>query len=240
MRTYHTEFAHDYSTYAFGYQVHAELESGDDPHLPYEHGFLPRSNQPERTNLFYLARSVRVPVARFTPDSENRRVLRKFDGTLTYDYLTREQLKTDGHFRTLFLSYFDERHGIGIMDEKRLNGILDTVLPLRAVRYLEADTPVAYALEIANESFLHYWYPVYEMSKEDKCFGMWLMLDSIRRAHAEGKAYVYLGTSYGEKGRYKTNIAPLEYWDGETWRTGAAELRAHIKHDAGLIFKRTD
>lgn len=239
MRTYHTEFAHDYGTYAFGYQVHAELEPGDDPALAYERGFLPRSNKPERTNLLYLARSVRVPVKKFAPSSENRRVLRKFDGTLTHDYLTREELKADEGFRTLFLSYFDERHGIGIMDARRLDGILATVLPLRAVRYLENSAPVAYALEVAGDSFLHYWYPVYEMSKEDKCFGMWLMLDAIRRAGVENRAHVYLGTSYGEKGRYKTNIAPLEYWDGEAWREGASELREHIKHDAGLVFKRT-
>lgn len=238
MRVFFSEFAHDYSTYAFGYQAHAELEPGENAATAYEHGFLPRSNEPSVHNRFYMARSVRVPTERFAPSSENRRVLKKFDGLFTTTLLSREELVASEEFRSLFLSYFAGKHGEQVMSKERLEGILSTVLPLRGVRYANETGTIGYALEAAGDGYLHYWYPVYQLSHANTCLGMWMMIDAIRRAKDEGRAHAYLGTAYGEKGRYKINFEPLQYWNGEAWVEDSSALKALVKKDAGLVFKR--
>lgn len=238
MRIFHSEFAHDYTTYAFGYQVHGELEPGEDARTAYERGFLPRSNDPAVSNRFYMARSVRVDLARHEPSSENRRVLKRFDGALEESVMTREELAADGHFKALFLSYFDARHGVGVMSPERLAGILATPLPLRGIRYTEGGAPIGYALEVAGDGYLHYWYPIYEAERARTSLGMWMMLDAVRRAKAEGRGYAYLGTAYGEKGRYKMNVGPLSFWDGETWQEDSRALKALIDTEATRVFAR--
>lgn len=238
MRIFHSEFAHDYSAYAFGYQVHAELEPGENANEAYTRGFLPRSNDPSKTSWFYLARSVRVPLSLFTPSSENRRVLKKFDGTLTAHTMTRTELTESDEFKQLFLEYFKTRHGETVMSPERLEGILKSVLPLRAIRYEDAQGVAGYVLEAADGPYLHYWYSAYRADLAQSGLGLWMMTDALRRAQAEGREYVYLGTAYGEKGRYKMNFEPLQYFDGEEWKQDLASLKTLVGNDARLVFKR--
>lgn len=238
MRIFHGEFAHDYGTYAFGYQVHAILDEGESAQFAYENGFLPRSNEPSVRDRFYMARSVRVPVALHEPNSENRRVLKKFDGLLEETIMSREELMGDAVFKHMFLSYFETRHGVGIMSPERLEGILATPLPLRGIRYSEQGVPVGYALEVAGEGFLHYWYPVFLPDRVHTSLGMWMMLDAVRRAKNEHRGYAYLGTAYGEKGRYKMNVGPLEFWDGKEWQNDTSALKALVSTEATRVFTR--
>jgi hypothetical protein len=50
---------------------------------------------------------------------------------------------------------------------------------------------------------------------------MWLMVDSLLQAQQQGKTFVYVGTAYGEKAKYKVNFNQLEWWAGNTWRHDA-------------------
>ena len=111
MRTRFAEFGHTYDSYSFGYTVHGERESSDNLASVYADGFLPYSSVGADPNLFYMSRSVRVPVAQHTASSENRRILRKFDGQFTCEYLEGDALRASPEFRTLMLTYFAERHG---------------------------------------------------------------------------------------------------------------------------------
>ncbi|HEX5774767.1 MAG TPA: GNAT family N-acetyltransferase [Candidatus Paceibacterota bacterium] len=232
MRIFRSEYVQDYPAYAFGYTVHAELEADDAPGRAYEAGFLPASSDPALRNRFYMARSVRVPLDRFVPSSENRRVLKKFDGEFAVEILDRETLAHDAAFVPCFLSYFADRHGQGVMSAERLDGILETTLPLRAVRYRKEGSSVAYVLEVADGAFTHYWYCCYSSAYAKTSLGMWLMLDGVRRAKDEGRSFLYLGTAYGEKGRYKMNIAPLSFWDGTDWQEDEKRLKALIATDS--------
>lgn len=231
MRVFRSEFGHDYPSYAFGYTLHAELQPGDDVVAAYAAGFLPSSSDPSVHNRLYMARSVRVPVARFAPTSENRRILRKFDGQFTQTPLSQDELVADLAFRACFLSYFSDRHGQGVMSEERLTGILATTLPLRSVRYEKDGILVAYVLEIAAGGFAHYWFSCHDMAYAGTGLGMWLMLDALRRAADERRAHLYLGTAYGAKGRYKMNIRPLQFWDGTDWSADQDALKARISRD---------
>lgn len=232
MRIYRGEFARDYSSYSFGYTLHAEREEHEAASAVYNAGFLPASSDPKEHNRFYMARSIRVPLMQYSPTSENRRVLKKFDGLFETTILDRETLIQSKDFQTCFLSYFADRHGQSVMSKERLAGILKTALPLRGVRYAREGIPVAYVLEVADEGFAHYWFSCHEAEYAGTSLGMWLMLDGVRRAKDDGREYLYLGTAYGEKGRYKMNITPLEFWDGNEWNTDCRELKRRISNDA--------
>src|SRR5690606_25795979 len=115
-------------------------------------------------------------------------------------------LAADAAFRSCFLDYFSGKHGERVMGPERLDGILATHLPLQGIAYEKDGAVVGYALEIAAPTFIHYWYSAYDLSYADRSLGMWLLLDSVRRAKDAGCAYSYLGTAYGTKGRYKMNL----------------------------------
>lgn len=225
------EFAHDYAHYAFGYTLHAEIENGETVAPVYAAGFLPASSDPAIHNRFYMARSIRVPLQAFSPTSENRRILKKFDGEFTTDSLTREALQVSESFKECFLSYFADRHGQSVMSPERLEGLLKTDLPLQGTQYSHAGTPIAYVLEVQEGDMTHYWFSCYDTRYAGSSLGMWLMLDAVRRAHEEHLSYIYLGTAYGEKGRYKMNITPLEYWDGTAWNTDMKRLKELVTSD---------
>ncbi|MDB5264451.1 MAG: arginine-tRNA-protein transferase [Parcubacteria group bacterium] len=233
MRIFKSEFGHAYGTsYAFGYTEYAELENNEEPGAVYEHGYLPFSTNPDTQGLFYMARSVRVPLVGWEPNSENRRIFRKFDGQFECEIVEREALKTGTDFRSCFLTYFEKRHGAGIMSEARLNGILATPLPLRGVRYHKDGNTIGYVLEVTTSSMVHYWYSCFELERMESALGMWLMLDSTKRAKEDGRSHIYLGTAYGDKGKYKTNFSPLEFWDGSAWNADEKLLKRYISEDA--------
>lgn len=217
MRIFHREFGTRYESYEFGYTTYAQLEPADAYGAVYESGFLPHSADPSVRDLFYMARSVRIPLAEFEPTSENRRVRKKFDGSFERSVLSAEELVHDPEFLPCFLEYFWARHGERVMSEERARGILASPHPLRGVKYAKDGTVAGYALEVATDRFAHYWFSCYTPAYAGSSFGVWLMLDAISRAKEEGREYIYLGTAYGAKGRYKTNFEPLEFWDGSVW-----------------------
>lgn len=232
MKLFHSEFAHDYSTYSFGYTLHAAIEKGDVAKDVYAAGFLPYSANPNAYNLLYMARSVRVPVDTFVPSSENRRVFKKFDDTFTHRVVPRDELMHDTEFHQLFLDYFLARHGKKIMGAERLQGILKTELPLRGIRYETKEGKlIAAVFEPAEDGWAHFWFPAYHPRYIGASLGMWLMLDGVRRSKADGRTHIYLGTAYGEKARYKLNIEGLEFWDGIKWVADDNELKARMKED---------
>jgi arginyl-tRNA--protein-N-Asp/Glu arginylyltransferase len=228
MRIFHREFGARYETYEFGYAIYGAQERADALADIYRAGFLPHSADPEVRDLFYMARSVRVPLADFKETSENRRILKKFEGAFSRTMLSSEELAADPAFLPCFQHYFESRHGERVMSTARAEGILASPHPLRAVRYEKDGTLAGYVLEIADEGFAHYWYSCYDDAYTGTSFGMWLMLDAIARAKEDGRAHIYLGTAYGAKGRYKTNFDPLEFWDGSEWVRDLKRLKALI------------
>jgi len=125
----------------------------------------------------------------------------------------------------MFLNYFKLRHGKEIMPAERFDTILASSLPLRVIIYEKEKELVAVVLEVADETFGHFWFSAYDLSYAKQSLGMWLMLDAVRNAKAIGKKHYYIGTVYGEKALYKTNLGSLEFWNGSTWSTDLIHLK---------------
>lgn len=229
MKLERNEFGHDYGSYRFGYCEHAVFEPGDRASNFYEKGYLPYSADPAVLDRFYMARSARIPLTEFMLTSENRRIAKRFDGTFRTRIISREEFGEKE--RKLFLEYFEGKHGSIVMPEDRLEGILKTPLPIRFALYEGETGLAAVVLEVIEGSSCHIWFPAYDLAYAQQSLGMWLMLDRLRCAQAEGKTHCYLGTVYGEKALYKTNFEPLEFWDGSSWSRNLEELKTRARQE---------
>ncbi|MDB6039203.1 MAG: arginine-tRNA-protein transferase [Verrucomicrobiales bacterium] len=77
MKLLFSEASPDYSHYVFPYAIWALAETGEAASAMFAAGFLPSSRNLDR---FYLCRNIRVKLEDYVTSSENRRILRKFDG----------------------------------------------------------------------------------------------------------------------------------------------------------------
>ena len=225
MKIIRNEFGHEYEKYRFGYCEYAELEPDDKTADFYEKGFLPYSADTSVHNMFYMARSARLALSSFEFSSENRRIKKRFDDTFSNRSLSVKEARDDSRIRKMFLNYFKLRHGKEIMPAERFDTILASSLPLRVIIYEKEKELVAVVLEVADETFGHFWFSAYDLSYAKQSLGMWLMLDAVRNAKAIGKKHYYIGTVYGEKALYKTNLGSLEFWNGSTWSTDLIHLK---------------
>ncbi len=225
MKITRNEFGHEYQTYRFGYCEYAQLEPNDHVTDFYENGFLPYSADPAIQGIFYLARSARLVLPHFQFSSENRRIGKRFDGKFSFRKISVQKAKEDLRIRALYIEYFKERHGKDVMPAKRFDAILDWHVPLKVLVYEKEDDLVASALEVSSKTFGHFWFSAYDLSYVQQSLGMWLMLDGARRAMDAGRTYYYIGTVYGAKALYKTNLKPLQFWDGSAWSNDLTQLK---------------
>ena len=116
--------------------------------------------------------------------------------------------------------------------DERLEGILQSALPIRGVRYSQNKVPVGYIIEVYSKTFIHYWYSCYDLKHVNTSLGMWLMINSIQHAKQDGCTHAYLGTAYGNKGRYKMNFPALEFWNGNVWVNDTRALKELLEKDA--------
>ncbi|MFH0845829.1 MAG: GNAT family N-acetyltransferase [Patescibacteria group bacterium] len=233
MKEFKSEFIHSYSTYSFGYCDYAIKEKKDKLSEIYEKGFLPFSGKENIKNTLYMARSARLRLKDFSLNSENRRVLRKFENQFSFEKIPLEKFDIkDKIFIKFCLNYFEKRHGKEIMPENRLKTILKADFITHINKYKdEQGKIIAYVFEVSDEKMTHFWFSFFDLDYAYKSLGMWLMIDMVLRAQAEKKKYFYVGTVYGEKALYKTNFDYLEYWNGNEWIENKKRLRQRSRED---------
>lgn len=242
MRKFHSEFAHNYKKYSFGYALHALREKNDTLSDIYKEGFLPYTGSHGTKDLFYMARSARVPLRDFSLSSENRRVAKKFDGSFVRGMRSVDDFRKDEDAFSFCLSYFEKKHGAGVMPRERLETILQSDLLQKIVVYQSAKekTLVAYVFEVSDPSMSHFWFSFYDLAYARQSLGMWLMLDSAREAQKRGSEHFYVGTVYNAKALYKTAFENLEYWNGSRWCRDTKGLKARSKSDEGREISLSD
>lgn len=230
MKIFASEFGHSYETYSFAYSVYAKREDGDSLTEIYDKGFLPYSGSKGLMDIFYMARGTRCDVRNWTPTSENRRVLRMFDGQFERVIKKVSDIRHDETFFKLCLSYFNLAHG-GVMPRERLELILDMGIISTVIEYKKDGIPQAYILLVEDENISHYWFSFYSHEYVKTSLGMWLALDHIRDLSTGSKTYFYFGTCYAQKALYKTNVEPLEFWNGENWINDTPLLKSLCRSD---------
>ena len=233
MRLFTSEFGHSYESYSFGYCNYAELEKGDNLFEVYQKGFLPYSANLNMKDIFYMARSARINLKNFSLNSENRRILKKFDGKFEKEIIPFSKFnKKDEDFISFCAEYFAVRHGKKVMPRERLLFLLNSGLISDMAVYKDGGVPKAYVFLVADNEMSHFWFSFYDISLVYQSLGMYLMADAARDAAKEGKKYLYLGTVYAEKALYKTNFDNLEYWTGHKWSSDLKKLKLRSRTDS--------
>lgn len=230
MKLFASEFGHSYETYSFAYSLYCKREDGDDIASIYEQGFLPYSGSKGVYDMFYMARGTRADIRNWQPTSENRRILKMFDGQFEKKVRTVADVRHDATFFELCLSYFNLAHG-SVMPKERLELILDMNLITSVIEYSKDGIPQAYLLLVEDEIMSHYWFSFYKHEYAKTSLGMWLALDHIRTLASGTKQYFYFGTCYAEKALYKTNVEPLTFWNGQAWVHDTPLLKSLCRTD---------
>lgn len=241
MKKFSSELGHNYETYTFGYANYCIREPNDKLSEIYEQGYLPYSGSPRVKHTFYMARSARIPLESFHLTSENRRIAKKFDDS--FEIIIRPFKKFDydnPEFLSFCTEYFNKRHGPKVMPLERLESILKEDLITHVITGKINEEPASYIFEVSDDTMTHFWYSFYDLSLVYQSLGLWLMLDSARRAKARGEKYLYIGTIYGEKALYKTAFENIEYWNGTTWTNGIKEIKKLGREDNTRTIGLTD
>lgn len=239
MRIFHKEIAQDYSNYTFAYASLCVAQGGDKFSEIYRLGFLPYSAKQGVKNIFYMARSGRIALRDWQPNSENRRILAKNISTECRQ-VSEANLAEFTEYKKLLLEYFAAKHGAEVMPEWRLETILahPSVKSLKA--YYENDQLLGGVIEAGDVTATHYWFSFYRLELLSRNFGLFMMIDCAQRTKKAGGEYLYVGTLYGEKARYKTNFENFEYWDGSEWQTNKKVLLSRMKNDDGRKLNTTE
>lgn len=235
MKIFYSESKPEYQTYTFNYGIYCIKESNEELAQIYQSGFLPYSADTGlTTEVFYLARSLRVDLNRFENTSENRRVDRNIEPlNIQLEFLEKEiVLSEDAHFYPFCEKYIASRIGEAMTPE-RLRYILSLSIGTHVFRFKREDIVLGYVLAAADSGTIHYWFSFFDLDlMKTHSIGKWMMWSVIRWAKENQKSYVYLGTVYGEKSLYKVrDHKGLEYYDGVKWNQDMDRLKSWCKTD---------
>ena len=239
MKLFASELGHNYGTYSFGYCLYAIREPADTLSSVYAAGYLPYTGSPEAEATAYMARSARITLAEWQPNSENRRVYRKFESVERVIVPVGDRLE-DASMFDFCLSYFADRHGNGIMPADRLRHVLRSGWVTDIAEYRIDGEIAAYVWMGRDASATHFFFSFYDLDHVQQSLGLWLMIDMAKNSQERGDRHMYLGTAYGTKGLYKTNFDALEFWDGREWIEDRELLRSHCRLDEGRVLGVAD
>ena len=236
MKILFSEYQTDYTSYTFSYAVYCRQEAPDEVPEIYDRGFLPYTGDVVLTeNYFYLARSLRIDLARFASVSENRRVDRKIESlgiemtAVDYsDFNTAED-----SFVQFCSSYAEERFAGGSMSPERLAYVLSRGLISHIFQFASSEQPYGYVLAVVANGMLHYWFSFYDTNyMRSHSLGKWMMWRVIDWAQQQGLSHAYIGTCYREKSLYKVrDHKGAEFFDGKGWSADIAFLKELCRRD---------
>lgn len=234
MKIFRSESLVDYKTYTFNYAIYCLKERQQELPEIYAMGFLPYSNDPDLDHeVFYLARSLRVNLDKFSDSSENRRVVKKItEMNPSFEVLpTAEFDLHDPAFLKFCKDFADKRFSESV-SEARLSYILNNKSITHVFRFHLGGNEVGYVISIVENDSLHYWFSFFSLDFQAYSLGKWMMHSVIRWAAEHDLAFVYLGTCYGEKSLYKVrDFKGLAFFDGNGWNSDMKFLKQKCKMD---------
>ncbi len=236
MKIFFSEYNTDYTSYTFSYAVYCIKEKQEELPGIYARGFLPYTGDLSLSqDIFYLARSLRIDLARYQCTSENRRVDRKVQ-PLAITMAVVDKAGFDGQdpaFRQFCTTYAEERFAGGSMETDRLQYVLERDTLTHIFTFRTAEKVYGYVFAALQGNMLHYWFAFYDTDyMRSHSLGKWMMWKVIDWAHGQGLAYVYIGTCYKEKSLYKVrDHKGAEFFDGQQWNQDIALLKALCSTD---------
>lgn len=232
MKLLFSEFAPDYSRYLYPYVVWAMPEAGETPADLYAAGFHPASPDLKR---FTLCRHLRVPLAAWSPSSENRRILRKGEGCIL-ERIRRQDFEFTAERKARWLAFAEDRFGRGVMSGDRLDGLMNggvitDVLVCRDPGDGDRELGVV-LMYLEPVRMVHYYYAFYDTTHPNRSLGLFLMTAAVQFFRDAGFQFLYLGTCYSERALYKVQFEGIEFFDGLAWSTEIEQLKFMVRRDS--------
>ena len=155
---------------------------------------------------------VRVPIAEFRPNRNQRRALRRHLSLLAIE----RELRFDPEHYALYLAYQRARHAGGGMDqdsrEQYQHFLLHSNIRTRLIEFRDGGELRMVSLVDELEDGLSSVYTFYDPCVQGASFGTYNILWQIARCHDNDLPYLYLGywIAGSPKMSYKSNFRPLE------------------------------
>jgi len=226
MKLYFLEEKAEYSKYKFPYRVYLKKQNGDDLNKIYNMGFLASR---AKKDLFYLARGLRVDLAKFEKSSENRRILKKTK-YMNLNIVDLKQFEYDFTIAKMGKDFYERRFGRKVMSANKIRWLFKKQVLSHVIVYKDQDKSLGYCLVNKTDRILHYAYPFYDLSYFRRNAGMGMMLRTVIEAKKQGLKYLYLGTCYSKKALYKTQFKGCEYFTGWNWSSDIDKLKEKINN----------
>jgi len=230
MKLLFSEHKSDYDHYVFPYAVWAVPEPGETPADMFGAGFLPSSRNLDR---FYLCRHIRVPLGRFKPSSENRRILRKGAG-IEIRLAPRDKYDYTPERRQFFKTYADIKFGKDVMPYERLDLLFNSPIISHLLVFTDAKSGAqvgAATLYLEGKELAYYYYAFYDLNYYRRNLGMFMMTSAVALFAERGLRHVYLGTCYSQNALYKTQFTGAEFFNGFRWSDDLKELKYVLRRD---------
>ncbi|MFC4121582.1 hypothetical protein [Nonomuraea zeae] len=232
MRIVFSECAPHYGAYVFPYQVWAFLEDGEPVGVAYEHGFLPGALDLSR---FYLTRSVRVDLRRYTATGRVRYVERRCAG-IGAELLDRKDFPWSDGWRRLADDYFDRQQINAQYRRKRFEEMLDSPFTTHVAAFTDRrdGSPAGLVPIYLGAGLSQYGIPVYDARHRDISIGNYMMSSALRELRSRGSRHCYLGSCYTAGDLYKTRFTGVEVFNGYSWSADRDELHFLLGHQDDL------
>ena len=176
-------------------------------------------------------RQLRVPLAEWQPNSENRRMLRRAE-SLRCELIPRAEFDYTVTRREAWLAFAGTKFGAGVMPGERLDRLMAGPVISHLLHFTDAATgeergTALLFLEAPRVAF--YYYAFYQLTTETKHVGMAMMTRAVEHFAQAGFAHLHLGTCYSERALYKAQFEPLEFFNGFHWSRNLDELKHLIR-----------
>ncbi|QUQ65412.1 GNAT family N-acetyltransferase [Kutzneria sp. CA-103260] len=237
MRVVFSECAPNYDAHLAPYQVLGFPDEGETAATAFSHGMLPSNRELTR---FYLARSVRVDLGRYTESKRERYIRRQCD-TLSRSFLPRAQLTPQDTWLDMCVRYMNEssqwtsRRGRQF-ETADMVARLDTPMTTHLLTLTDTSnqSPAALAALYVEPPIAYYARACYDARYRKLSVGSHLMSCAIGELQRRGFSHVYLGTCYYEGARYKTRFTGMEFFDGLGWSDDRERLRLLLSQQDDL------
>lgn len=234
MKLLFSEAKPDYTHYIFPYAIWAFPEPGETPADLFNAGFLPSSRQLDR---FYLCRQIRIALGKFTPSSENRRILRKGEN-ITAKLIARSEFEFTPARREFCKRYTDAKFGASGMSYERLDSLFNSPVTSHVLCYTEAATGAEVGLAtlyLEGNRMAFYYYAFYDLAHANRSLGLFMMTTAARLFAERGCGHLYLGSCYADSALYKTQFTGFEFCNSNAWSANLEELKFILKRSQGEL-----
>lgn len=208
----------------------------------YQRGYILGRIEP---GYIWQTRSLRLDLKTFRPNSENRRVLKKFADSSLQFLDMQLPISEEGYswkIHSMGKQYYSTKFPGEKFSAAKIKAMLTTPFVFnRLLVYHSAsaigfynegddlqklfDQTRGYNIGYLGNNFFHYCFPFYDLSQDTSNLGMYMMLHAILWAQLLGLDYIYLGGATRPTDKYKLQFKGLEWFDGKEWQTDLLSLK---------------